>query len=262
MKKITDILLELNNASVQRDSKLILNRINLKIAINEQIAILGPNGSGKSTLIKLITGDIRPLYHANNPIKLLGETHWVLSELRHKIGLVSNELQANYQRKASGLNIILSGFDGSIGVFNHNFSKTQLQKAKEISKVLEISHLLEQTINNMSSGEAKRFLIARALVHNPQMLILDEPTNSLDIKAQSIVKASIQNLIIKKQGLIMVTHQLSDILQEFSRVILIKNGKIVADGPRSIVYTAKNISTLFDMDIDSTLQQSASCNLY
>lgn len=250
------IFLELNNASVQGDSKLILKHVSLKISTNEQVAILGPNGSGKSTLIKLITGDIRPLYHDNNPIQLFGEPHWILSDVRHRIGWVSNELQSDYQRECLGVNVILSGFLGSIGTFNNTFNKKQLQKVTEISKTLEISHLLHQSINEMSSGEARRFLIARALIHKPEMLILDEPTNSLDIKAHSVVSKSISNLILKGQGLIMVTHQLNDIIPEFGRVILIKKGKIIADGPRNLIYTAENLSSLFEMDINSIKNQA------
>lgn len=256
MKKNENIFLELNNASVQGDSKLILKHVSLKISTNEQVAILGPNGSGKSTLIKLITGEIRPLYHDRKPIQLFGEPHWILSDVRHRIGWVSNELQSDYQRECLGINVILSGFLGSIGTFNNSFDQKQLQKVKEISKTLEISHLLQQSISEMSSGEARRFLIARALVHHPEMLILDEPTNSLDIKAHSIVSNSIRNLILKGQGLIMVTHQLKDIIPEFGRVILIKKGRIIADGPRSTIYTAENLSNLFEMDIPSILNEA------
>jgi iron complex transport system ATP-binding protein len=185
--------LTINNASVLRGNKKILNNISLQIDQHEHVVILGPNGSGKSTLLKLIAGDIRPLYHKKQPLLLFGSESWTLFELRKKIGFVSNELQSLYQREITGREVILSGFFGSIGLFD-KCTKEQLQRATAIGRFLEITHLFDRSIESMSSGEARRFLIARALVHDPKILVFDEPTNSLDIKAQSLVLETMRKL--------------------------------------------------------------------
>lgn len=236
--------LELNNVTVLRDNKKILNNISLKIDQHEHVVILGPNGSGKSTLLKIIAGDLRPLHHARSPVRLFGSETWTLLGLRQKIGFVSNELQSIYQREITGRDVILSGFFGSIGLFD-TCTKEQIQKAKQIGKMLGIIHLFERSIESMSSGEARRFLIARALVHDPKILVFDEPTNSLDIKAHSLVLETIRKLASNGYTIVLVTHNIAEIIPEIERVIMLKAGRVIKDGPKAKILTANNISRLF-----------------
>lgn len=246
--------LKLNKVTVLRDNKKILNDISLQIDQHEHVVILGPNGSGKSTLLKIIAGDLRPLHHNACPVSLFGSENWTLFELRKKIGFVSNELQSIYQREITGCEAILSGFFGSIGLFD-SCTKKQLQKAREIGRFLEITHLFDRSIENMSSGEARRFLIARALVHDPKILIFDEPTNSLDIKAQSLVLETMRKLARHKYTIVLVTHNVQEIIPEIERGILLKAGRIFSDGEKAKVLTPKNISRLFDKKLELSVKK-------
>ncbi|MEO8372278.1 MAG: ATP-binding cassette domain-containing protein, partial [Candidatus Solibacter sp.] len=178
-------LIELENVSVRRDERLALDSVTLSIAQGEHVAILGPNGCGKSTLIKLISRDLYPVLKAEPwSLRILGREKWRLFDLRHILGIVSNDWMQMCTRDYPGYEIVLSGFFGSVGIWpHHHVTPAMEQKAREVMDLLEIGHLAERNTNEMSSGEARRILIARALVHAPQALVLDEPTTSLDLRA-------------------------------------------------------------------------------
>jgi len=164
---------------------LVLNDVTLSIAQGEHVAILGPNGSGKSTLIKLIA---RELYPRLKPepwsLRILGRERWHLFELRNHLGLVSNDWMQMCNRDYCGYEIVLSGFFGSVGVWPyHEVTPEMERKTRDVIDLLEIPHLADRPTNELSSGEARRILIGRALVHDPQALVLDEPTTSLDLRA-------------------------------------------------------------------------------
>lgn len=244
--------LEIQNAKVARDGKTILNISNLEIETGEQVAILGPNGAGKSTLLKLLCGDIYPLYRAKPPVKLFGSKHWDLFSLRNKMAVISANIQEQYQNhgECTGEEIILSGLFGGIGLHNnHVITAKQKQSAKRIAGNLELTRLLKKTVNTFSSGELRRFMIGRALINNPQVIVLDEPTVSLDIKARANFLQNIRALIRRKHSVIMVTHLPEEIVPEIQRVILLKNGKIYADGAKEKILTGKLLSEVFDLPI-------------
>jgi iron complex transport system ATP-binding protein len=245
--------IDFKKVSVIRDEKKILNDINLSIGIDENTAIIGPNGSGKSTFIKLITGKIYPSYTGDDTIcSIFGNTRWNVFDLRSLLGIVTNELQYDFHNNITGSQAVMSGFFASIGLFsNHKISKEMKIKAEEKIDMLEVSHLSNRTLETMSSGEARRFLIARALVNDPKVLVLDEPSNSLDIA--SVIK--FHQLIRKiasaqKTKIILVTHFISDIIPEISRFVLLKDGKIFADGKREETFTASKLSELFNLNVD------------
>src|SRR5262245_32620912 len=178
-------LIDFQNVTVQRGERIVLDEVTLSIAQGHHFAMLGPNGSGKSTLIKLIS---RELYPRLKPepwsLQILGRDRWHLFDLRNHLGLVSNDWMQMCTRDYSGYEIVLSGFFGSVGIWpNHEVTPEMERKAGEVMETLEIGHLAARNTNEMSSGEARRILIARALVHNPQALVLDEPTTSLDLHA-------------------------------------------------------------------------------
>jgi iron complex transport system ATP-binding protein len=241
---------ELNKASVKRNSKLLLDNISLTITQQENVVILGPNGASKSTFIKLLTGEYRPLYHERQPIKIFGQENWDLWELRSRIGLVSNELQFLYSREITGEEVILSGFFGSIGLFDHQkITKAQRLKALELSQFLEIESLNKQYISTMSSGEARRFLIGRALINDPQILILDEPTNSLDIRSRQKFLKVLRRVCLRGHSLVLVTQNVEDIIPEIERVIMLSRGKIMADGKINKLLQAKILSELYGISV-------------
>ncbi|MFA5231766.1 MAG: ATP-binding cassette domain-containing protein [Candidatus Omnitrophota bacterium] len=241
-------LLEFNNVTVTRDRKKILDSISIKIYPGEHIAILGPNGAGKSSFIKTITREYYPLMQAKNSVfKIWGRDIWNIFDLRTTLGIVSNDLQYSFERDMSGREMILSGFFSSIGLYRQLITPEMRKKAKEIMEFLEVSSLKDRSLTQMSSGEARRFLIGRALVHDPKALILDEPVNSLDLHALHKFRQILGKLSRSGIGVVLVTHNLSDIIPEISRVILMKEGKFYKDGKKAELLTDQNISKLFNI---------------
>ena len=244
-------LLELRNIRVMRGQTPALDDFSLSIGAHEHVAILGPNGCGKSTLIKTITRECYPIAREDSAIKILGEESWDVFSLRALLGIVSNDLMASCTGEAIGRDVVLSGFFSSISIFsNHTVDPGQGQLADAALAQLGISHLAERPVSEMSSGEARRVLIARALVHNPRALLFDEPCNSLDLGAQHTVRQAMRTLASSGLGIILVTHELPDIVPEIQRVVLMSRGRIVADGPKDEMLQVERLSQLFGVKLD------------
>jgi len=245
-------LIELQNVSVRRDERTALDGVTLSIAQGEHAAILGPNGSGKSTLIKLISRDLYPVLKPEPwSFRIQGRDKWRLFDLRHILGVVSNDWMQICTRDYSGYEIALSGFFGSVGIWpNHEVTSAMEGKTREVLDLLEISHLAGRNTNEISSGEARRILIARALVHDPQALILDEPTSSLDLHATHELREILRKLARNGISILMVTHHLPDIIPEIHRVILIKEGRIYRDAAKEEALDAPTLSGLFGIPVE------------
>jgi len=233
-----------------RGEKMVLDGINLRIDLDEHVALLGPNGCGKSTLIKTITRECYPLAREGSSIAILGEPRWNVFELRSLLGIVSNDLMSSCTSDASGFDVVLSGFFSSTRIFpNHIVDPQQAELAEAALLQLGIPHLSDRAVGEMSSGEAKRVLIARALVHNPRALLFDEPCNSLDIAAQHGLRNTMRELANSGIGIILVTHELPDIVPEIERVVLMSNGRILADGHKEEVLKEETLSRLFGLEV-------------
>jgi iron complex transport system ATP-binding protein len=244
-------LLEMKNITVVRSGKKILDSVSLSIKPGEHVAIIGPNGSGKSSLIKTLTKEYHPLAGADGLVlKIMGKETWHVFELRKLLGIVSGELQQTCCRQIRVLDTVLSGFFSSIGIYyNHEVTPEMEARAREVLEFLEISHLTDRLMCELSTGEARRVLIGRALVHDPHALILDEPANSLDLKAMHSFRESVRKIALSGKSVILVTHNLQDVIPEISRVILIKEGKIFLDGRKEEVLTDSNLSELFSLSV-------------
>lgn len=241
-----DGLIEFERISVKRGQTAALNDVSLKIGIGEHVAILGPNGCGKSTLIKTITRECYPLLEEGASVRILGQECWNIFELRTLLGIVSNDLMAACSRGFSGRDIVLSGFFSSIGIWPYHEVTDRMNKdAERAMAMLEVSHLAGRFMDEMSSGEARRFLIARALVHQPRALILDEPSVALDISAQHELRVILRKLAQSGIAIVMVTHHVSDLIPEIQRVVLMNRGRIVADGPTREILVESRLSKLF-----------------
>jgi len=245
-------LIDFHNVTVKRGERAVLDGFSLSIARGEHVAILGPNGSGKSTLIKLIS---RELYPQQKPdpwrARILGRDRWHLFELRNQLGLVSNDWMALCTRDYSGHESVLSGFFGSVGVWPyHHVTAEMEEKTRDVMDLLEIAHLAQRPTTEMSSGEARRILIARALVHSPHALILDEPTNSLDLHASYALREILRKLTRTGVSLLMVTHHLPDIVPEMERVILLGDGRVLADGPKPATLTSDALTSLYRLPVE------------
>lgn len=236
--------------SVARGLKTVLYDINLTIAPGEHVAILGPNGSGKSTLIKTITRECYPLAGDDCHVKILGRDRWNVFELRSLLGIVSNDLTATCTRDISVEEGILSGFFSSIGLQPyHHVTPAMREKARGVIELLKIGHLRGRWLAELSSGEARRVVIGRALVHSPLALLLDEPANSLDLFAMHELRQTLRTLAQSGIGIVLVTHHLPDLIPEIERVIFLDNGRISADGPKTELLTAERLSRLFGVSV-------------
>jgi len=245
-------LLDFQNVTVERGGRVALDGVTLSIAQGEHAAILGPNGSGKSTLIKVIARELYPRLKAEPwSLRILGRERWRLFDLRHHLGVVSNDWAGLCTRDYSGYEIVLSGFFGSVGIWpNHQVTPEMERQARAVMDLLEIAQLAERNTNEMSSGEARRILIARALVHGPQALLLDEPTNSLDLYAAHELRETLRKLAARGVSILMVTHHLPDIIPEMRRVALLRGGRVVGDGPKEELLEAGTLSKVFGLPLE------------
>jgi iron complex transport system ATP-binding protein len=248
---LTAPLLDFRNIGVMRGQKIALTDFSLRIGVDEHVAILGPNGCGKSTLIKTITRECYPLARPESSMSILGQDTWDVFSLRSLLGIVSNDLMLSCTGDASGRDVVLSGFFSSTAIYpNHSVDPQQLKLADAALGELKISHLADRPVCEMSSGEARRVLIARALVHKPRALLFDEPCNSLDLAAQQKVRQTMSALAHSGTAVILVTHELADIVPEIQRVVLMSAGRIVADGHKEEILNVERLATLFGIKVE------------
>jgi iron complex transport system ATP-binding protein len=247
----TPALLAFHRVSVMLGGKQVLHEITLRIGAGEHVAILGPNGCGKSTLIKTITRECYPLALPDSSLTILGRETWNVFELRPLLGIVSNELMRRCTREITGREMVLSGFFSSIGVQPyHEVAEAMMEKTGQVMELLEVPHLADRDMTEMSSGEAHRLLIGRALVHDPLALLLDEPSNSLDFRAALELRDILRKLAQAGTGILMVTHHLPDILPEIDRVILLREGRVFADGAKNDLLTTERLTELFGLPVE------------
>jgi iron complex transport system ATP-binding protein len=247
----TPPLLDLHNLRVMRGQKIALDDFTLRIGADEHVAILGPNGCGKSTLIKTITRECYPVMRDDSWMKLLGHETWDVFKLREHMGIVSNDLMLSVTGEASGRDVVLSGFFSSTAIWpNHTVDPEKVRQADAALAELKISHLSDRPVEAMSSGEARRVLIARALVHKPRALLFDEPCNSLDLSAQQSVRHTMRALANAGTAIILVTHELADIVPEIQRVVMLSGGRVVADGPKEEILQVERLRNLFGVEVE------------
>lgn len=237
-------LIEIRNATIYRGNTRVFDNFDLTIEQHEQVAILGPNGSGKTTLLKVVNREIYPVLQDDSWVRILGRSTWNVWELRSHIGVVSHDLQARYRGTTSGLDVVLSGYLSSVGIHGilaGRISDVQKTKARQVMHDLGVGSLADTPLRNMSTGQQRRCLLGRALVHDPDTLILDEPTAGLDLTASFDYLARIRDLVGKGKNIVVVTHLLNEIPPDIERIVLLREGSIVADGPKEAVLTEENL---------------------
>lgn len=241
-------ILEIKNATVYRGATKVFDGLSLEIAAATHTAILGPNGAGKTTLLRLITRDLYPVFRPGSWVRVLGRERWNVSELRAQLGIVSPELQARHQRQVRGADVVLSGFFSSVGLYPHLLvTPVQREKAAALMQSLQISRLGGRFFVDLSEGEQRRFLLARALISDPGVLILDEPTSGLDLRGTFEILAHLRRLARAGTTLVLVTHRVSEIPPEVETVVLLKEGRVWAQGAKREMLTAENLSNLFEV---------------
>jgi iron complex transport system ATP-binding protein len=243
-------ILDIKNATVYRGDCCVLENLSFVLEEDRHTAILGPNGAGKSTILKLLTGEVHPVPNDEMSIRLFGEMQWNIWDVRKRLGMVSHDLQHQYLDGVSGLKVVLSGFHASIGIYGHQeFGYGQLARADEVLVDLGAGALRDKRFGEMSTGEQRRCLLGRALVHDPTTLVLDEPTSGLDLTATFHYLDLVRQHMRKGKTVLLVTHHIHEIPPEIKRVVLLKRGRILEDGDKREVLTDRNLTRLFDCPI-------------
>jgi iron complex transport system ATP-binding protein len=250
---ITNPVLELNNATLVRGRARVLESLSLVIRQGEHTASLGPNGAGKSSLIRMLTLEDRPRRTDNGtpPLRLFGRESWDLTELRTRLGVVTGDLDATFGAGTSGgrvrgADVALSGLLGSHGIFaHHEVTEAMRAQAGAALERVDALHLASKPLNEMSAGERRRVLIARALVTRPDALLLDEPTTGLDLVARHRFMESVRRLVHEGTTLILVTHHVEEIIPETTRVVLLRAGRIAYDGRPEDALTSDRLQEVF-----------------
>lgn len=247
---MTQELLRLHDAKVKMDGRVILDVDDFVINQGERIVVLGPNGSGKSTLVKLLTKEIEPVWRETPPVLFMGQPDPSEETLIETVGFVSTDVQERMMVHRTVFDIVLGGFFGSVGVpFHIGASDEQVEQARKAIREIGIPSLSERDMLTLSTGQARRALIARALINGPALLIFDEPTSGLDPEGAWNMRQSLSALAKAGHTILVITHNVSDIMPEFDRVVMLQDAHIVADGPKEEVLTTQKLRHLFGVPI-------------
>jgi iron complex transport system ATP-binding protein len=255
-------VLELVDATVVKNDRRVLDSLRLTIHQGEHTAILGPNGAGKSMLLNLLTHVERPLARTEGvpPVRVFGEEAWVVSELRAQLGVVSADLHhrfvtGNSEGRITGEAAVLSAFLSSYGILRYGqISEEMRRQGARALEMVGASHLARRTLDEMSSGEARRVMLARVLVMSPRALVLDEPTTGLDVVARHAFMERVREIARAGTTIVLITHHIEEIVPEIARVVLLRDGKIAGDGSTREMLTAARLSDAFGgrVDIEQT----------
>lgn len=241
----------MRDVSVARGDNVVLHEISLRIANGEHVAILGPNGCGKSTLIRTLTCQCYPIVTPTMQMRLLGRMRWDVSQLRAHLGVVSAELPGERTPVTRGLDAVIAGFFSASTLWPNLHVRPEMrERAHEALQLMQATHLEAKLVGEMSAGEQRRIMIARALVHRPEMLLLDEPSNALDLAAQRELRDALRMVARQGVGILMVTHHLADILPEIDRVIMMRQGRIFADGAKQDLLNGERLRELFGVEVN------------
>lgn len=246
-------VLELAGATLVRGRTRVLDRLTLTVRAGEHTAILGPNGAGKSSLLRMLTLEEYPLRGPDipEPLRWFGRARWDVATLRTRLGVVSGDLDTSFARttrrgRVGGLEAVVSGFLASQGLFSHQrVSPEMWQAAGSALARVGVSHLAETPLTEMSAGERRRILIARALVTAPEVLLLDEPTTGLDLVSRHAFLQVLRRLCAEGVTLLLATHHVDEILPEVTRVVLLHGGRILHDGTPETVLTSERLSAVY-----------------
>lgn len=243
-------LIELSDALVRRKGNTILCVDSFTLAQGENLAVLGPNGAGKSTLIQLMTREVFPLHRETPPVRFKGSDRATLADIKRSMGVVSSTMQDEITVHLPVIDIVCGGLFGALGIpRNCEVTPESFQRAMDALEFLGVANLAERDMKTLSTGQARRVLIARALIHDPETLVFDEPTTSLDPEGMYYARKAMRDLVQLGKSIVLVTHYQEDIIPEIDRVVMIKDGSIFADGPKQELLTSETMSNLFNVPL-------------
>lgn len=246
-----DNIIEIKHASVRRDDRYILNDVSLSVKIGERIAVLGPNGAGKSTLISVIARKTYPLALEEYSNSIFGEERWIIQSLKPLIGLVSPAEDDFLSTTYPAREIVASGIFSSLGFdFHHEISDEIWKKADHELKKVGMLEKRDRIMTTLSTGEKRRIILARAAINNPPLLLLDEASNGLDFPSRADLRKVISSYADDGRTIIMVTHELSEIIKEVDRILLMRDGEIVMDGKKKDCLRSDILSDLYKRHVE------------
>ena len=229
------------------DGYRVVKDLSLRLLKGESTAVLGPNGAGKTTLVRLISRTLYPVVKPGSHLRLFGSESVNLWALRRRLGIVSSELEERIPARLTGRELLHAAFFGAIGLGRDRMpSPEQIARTDVVLRAMDLDGLADEKYGQLSEGQRRRLLIARALVHEPDVLVLDEPTNALDLRARHTLLRTLQVLCQQGTTLVLVTHQVDAIIPEIKRVVGLKNCQVCLDGSTDETLTGPMLSTLFD----------------
>ena len=246
---VNNFWFEAKNINCFKNGFRVIKDLNLKISYSENVILIGPNGSGKSSLIEVINRNIYPVITNKSKLKIFNKELINLWELRKRISTVNNDIKNRINPNLQVFDLILSGLYGRY-CYVQNKSERDSYKVEKIMKKMNISNLSKKYFSYLSDGEKKISLIARALIKKPDILILDEPIANLDYKSKFFVVDKINELSKLNTRIFCVTHDISMITRIYDRVLMLKDGKIIADGHQNNVINSENLNKLYGIDVE------------
>lgn len=254
---MSDPILQITNATVVKNDRVVLDAVSLTVREGEHTAIVGPNGAGKSLLVSLLTHYERPLSRDEGepPVRVFGEANWNVSELRTQLGIVSADLHlhfvaGNSEGRIKGEAAVLSAFLASHGILRYGAITDEMRsRTMQALERVGAAHLASRWMDQMSSGEARRVMLARVIVTSPRVLVLDEPTTGLDLAARHSFMEQVRQIARSGTTVILITHHIDEIIPEINRIVLLHDGRIVADGPKGELLSSEHLSRMFGMPV-------------
>ncbi|WP_194763250.1 MULTISPECIES: ABC transporter ATP-binding protein [unclassified Microbacterium] len=245
--------LEFTDVVVRREGRNIIDHVTWQVDDDQRWVILGPNGAGKTTLLQLADTLMHP---TSGTVTVLGETlgRTDVFEVRPRIGFASSAMAKRVPRDETVLNTVLTAAYSVLGRWNENYEDIDERRALRVLGDWRLDHLADRTFGTLSDGEQKRVQIARAVMTDPELLLLDEPTASLDLGSREELLALLSGYASSPTtpAMLMVTHHVEEIPVGFTHVLLMREGRIVAAGPVAETLTAETLSETFGMPITLT----------
>ena len=242
----TETWLDLRNIEAWLGGRPVLHNLNLQLTLRQSTTVLGPNGAGKSSLVKLIERSLYPIVRPDSHLRLFGSETVNLWSLRSRLGVVSSEMEQRLHPKTTVEEVVVSSFFGATRLGrDQRPNPAQWQQARDLLDQLQLNGIRERCYGELSDGQRRRLLIARALVHQPEVLVLDEPSRALDLQASHQLLAILQGLIQGGTTVVQVTHRVDTIVPEMKRVLFLDGGTIVKSGTPAELLRPKDLSKLF-----------------
>jgi iron complex transport system ATP-binding protein len=244
-------VLEFAGVTVVRGDNTLLDEVDWDVEEGQRWVILGPNGAGKTTLLQLAAGRMHP---TQGVAGVLGEVLGAVDvfELRPRIGLASASIAERIPRGERVLDVVVTASYGVVGRWNERYDRMDEARATELLEAMGASHLRDRTFGTLSEGERKRVQIARALMTDPELMLLDEPAAGLDLGGREDLVARLGVLAedVEAPALVLVTHHVEEIPPGFTDVMLLRQGRVVAAGPLELTLTEANLYATFGLDLE------------